>query len=172
MLKMPQQYCIVSLLSLCDETLKLLLRQINKSEKPKIRIKLRILKANVKKRQNFCCKNHFWAFEFTFNQKFRDLQYFTTKCINFSIHHYVSAFQGRRWQKHKSNHIFTFFRKIIYLKKNMATLPNTDCYFYYYSTCTKGDSCQFRHEPLAMNQETECRFWKLGKCATAHCMFR
>ena len=123
MLKMPQQYCIVSLLSLCDETLKLLLRQINKSEKPKIRIKLRILKANVKKRQNFCCKNHFWAFRFTFNQKFRDLQYFTTKCINFSIHYYVSAFQGRRWQKHKSNHIFTFFRQIIFLKKTWRLYP-------------------------------------------------
>ncbi len=49
---------------------------------------------------------------------------------------------------------------------------NNDCYFYYYSTCTKGDACPFRHEPLALTQEVVCTFWKQGKCTKPHCMFR
>ena len=82
------------------------------------------IKANVKKRQYYCCKNHFESFKFTFDQKFRVLQYFTTKCINFSIHHYVSAFQGRRWQKHKSNHISTFFFvKLYFWRKTWLLCP-------------------------------------------------
>jgi len=49
---------------------------------------------------------------------------------------------------------------------------NNDCYFYYYSTCTKGDSCTFRHEPSALGCETTCSFWKEGKCINVHCNFR
>ncbi|KAF5281971.1 hypothetical protein FQA39_LY00495 [Lamprigera yunnana] len=49
---------------------------------------------------------------------------------------------------------------------------NNDCYFYYYSTCTKGDSCTFRHEPSALGCETVCSFWKEGKCLNVHCSFR
>ncbi|XP_030747233.1 zinc finger CCCH domain-containing protein 11A-like isoform X2 [Sitophilus oryzae] len=47
-----------------------------------------------------------------------------------------------------------------------------DCYFYYYSTCSKGDSCGFRHEPSALGCETMCAFWKEGKCLNVHCNFR
>ena len=49
-------------------------------------------------------------------------------------------------------------------------LPGQDCYFYYYSTCTKADDCPFRHEPLALSNETVCIYWKvsqtfgLGEC--------
>ncbi|XP_017772677.1 PREDICTED: zinc finger CCCH domain-containing protein 11A-like isoform X2 [Nicrophorus vespilloides] len=49
---------------------------------------------------------------------------------------------------------------------------NNDCYFYYYSTCTKGDNCTFRHEPSALGCETTCSFWKEGKCINVHCNFR
>uniref|UniRef100_A0A8C5ANU1 C3H1-type domain-containing protein n=1 Tax=Gadus morhua TaxID=8049 RepID=A0A8C5ANU1_GADMO len=39
-----------------------------------------------------------------------------------------------------------------------------DCYFYYYSTCTKGDSCPFRHCEAAMGNETVCNLWQEGRC--------
>ncbi|XP_069678337.1 zinc finger CCCH domain-containing protein 11A-like [Periplaneta americana] len=49
---------------------------------------------------------------------------------------------------------------------------NNDCYFYYYSTCLKGDGCMFRHEPSALGCETVCSFWQQGKCLNQHCNFR
>ncbi|XP_066591811.1 uncharacterized protein [Prorops nasuta] len=49
---------------------------------------------------------------------------------------------------------------------------NTDCYFFYYSTCKKGDSCAFRHEPSALGCETMCPFWQQGICFNEHCNFR
>ncbi|XP_076750132.1 uncharacterized protein LOC143422989 isoform X2 [Xylocopa sonorina] len=49
---------------------------------------------------------------------------------------------------------------------------NTDCYFFYYSTCTKGDNCPFRHEPSALGCETMCVYWQQGKCLDDHCTFR
>ncbi|CAK1542572.1 unnamed protein product [Leptosia nina] len=47
-----------------------------------------------------------------------------------------------------------------------------DCYFYYYSTCTKGDNCVFRHEPSALGCETMCPAWQQGKCTDKHCKLR
>lgn len=48
-----------------------------------------------------------------------------------------------------------------------------DCYFYYYSNCTKGKpACPFRHEPAALAQEVVCTFWKEGKCTKPHCIYR
>ena len=41
-------------------------------------------------------------------------------------------------------------------------LPGQDCYFYYYSTCTRATDCPFRHEPLALSNETVCIYWKVG----------
>ncbi|XP_054264228.1 zinc finger CCCH domain-containing protein 11A-like [Macrosteles quadrilineatus] len=52
------------------------------------------------------------------------------------------------------------------------TRKNNDCYFYYYSTCTKGDSCLFRHEEGALGCEITCSYWKEGKCFNQHCNFR
>ncbi|XP_014482357.1 PREDICTED: zinc finger CCCH domain-containing protein 11A-like isoform X2 [Dinoponera quadriceps] len=49
---------------------------------------------------------------------------------------------------------------------------NTDCYFFYYSTCKKGDFCPFRHEPSALGCETMCTFWQQGSCLNEHCNFR
>ncbi|XP_072945554.1 uncharacterized protein [Epargyreus clarus] len=47
-----------------------------------------------------------------------------------------------------------------------------DCYFYYYSTCTKGDNCVFRHEPAALGCETMCTAWQQGKCLDKRCKLR
>ncbi|XP_046748104.1 zinc finger CCCH domain-containing protein 11B-like isoform X2 [Diprion similis] len=49
---------------------------------------------------------------------------------------------------------------------------NTDCYFFYYSTCLKGDACAFRHEPSALGCETMCSYWQSGNCLNEHCNFR
>ncbi|XP_031781520.1 zinc finger CCCH domain-containing protein 11A isoform X2 [Nasonia vitripennis] len=49
---------------------------------------------------------------------------------------------------------------------------NTDCYFFYYSTCTKGDSCAYRHEASALGCETVCSYWQQGSCLNQHCNFR
>ena len=43
-----------------------------------------------------------------------------------------------------------------------SVLPGQDCYFYYYSTCTRQDDCPYRHEPLALSNETECIYWKVS----------
>lgn len=47
-----------------------------------------------------------------------------------------------------------------------------DCYFFYYSTCTKGDSCPFRHCAAAMGNETVCNLWQEGRCFRTVCKFR
>ncbi|XP_074038782.1 uncharacterized protein isoform X4 [Leptinotarsa decemlineata] len=62
-----------------------------------------------------------------------------------------------------------FFKKMTDLD---SPKKNNDCYFYYYSTCAKGDNCTFRHEPSALGCETMCSFWKEGKCLNVHCNFR
>ncbi|KAI3370516.1 hypothetical protein L3Q82_025273, partial [Scortum barcoo] len=47
-----------------------------------------------------------------------------------------------------------------------------DCYFFYYSTCSKGDSCPFRHCEAAMGNETVCSLWQEGRCFRTVCKFR
>ncbi|XP_056413820.1 zinc finger CCCH domain-containing protein 11A isoform X2 [Hyla sarda] len=47
-----------------------------------------------------------------------------------------------------------------------------DCYFYFYSTCTKGDSCAFRHCEAALGNETVCTLWQEGRCFRQICKFR
>ncbi|XP_071306114.1 zinc finger CCCH domain-containing protein 11A isoform X6 [Agelaius tricolor] len=47
-----------------------------------------------------------------------------------------------------------------------------DCYFYFYSTCTKGDSCSFRHCEAALGSETVCTLWQEGRCFRNVCRFR
>ncbi|RZF32845.1 hypothetical protein LSTR_LSTR009396 [Laodelphax striatellus] len=54
----------------------------------------------------------------------------------------------------------------------MANKKLDDCYFYYYSTCYKGDDCAFRHEENALGCETVCPNWKAGTCQNVHCQFR
>lgn len=47
-----------------------------------------------------------------------------------------------------------------------------DCYFYYYSKCTKGDACPFRHCEAAMGNETVCSLWQKNRCFRNVCKFR
>ncbi|XP_032074601.1 zinc finger CCCH domain-containing protein 11A isoform X1 [Thamnophis elegans] len=47
-----------------------------------------------------------------------------------------------------------------------------DCYFYFYSTCTKGDNCPFRHCEAALGNETVCVLWQEGRCFRSICRFR
>nr|XP_028590027.1 zinc finger CCCH domain-containing protein 11A isoform X1 [Podarcis muralis]XP_028590028.1 zinc finger CCCH domain-containing protein 11A isoform X1 [Podarcis muralis]XP_028590029.1 zinc finger CCCH domain-containing protein 11A isoform X1 [Podarcis muralis]XP_028590031.1 zinc finger CCCH domain-containing protein 11A isoform X1 [Podarcis muralis]XP_028590032.1 zinc finger CCCH domain-containing protein 11A isoform X1 [Podarcis muralis]XP_028590033.1 zinc finger CCCH domain-containing prote len=47
-----------------------------------------------------------------------------------------------------------------------------DCYFYFYSTCTKGDSCPFRHCEAALGNETVCVLWQEQRCFRSVCRFR
>nr|XP_034354260.1 zinc finger CCCH domain-containing protein 11A-like [Arvicanthis niloticus] len=47
-----------------------------------------------------------------------------------------------------------------------------DCYFYFYSTCTKGDSCPFRHCEAALGHENVCTLWQEGRCFRRVCRFR
>ncbi|XP_052670467.1 zinc finger CCCH domain-containing protein 11A-like [Harpia harpyja] len=47
-----------------------------------------------------------------------------------------------------------------------------DCYFYFYSTCNKGDSCSFRHCEAALGNERVCRLWREGRCFRTSCRFR
>ncbi|XP_026131506.1 zinc finger CCCH domain-containing protein 11A-like isoform X1 [Carassius auratus] len=52
------------------------------------------------------------------------------------------------------------------------TMQGDDCYFFYYSTCTKGDSCPFRHCEAAMGSETVCTLWQEQRCFRDICKFR
>ncbi|XP_077994246.1 zinc finger CCCH domain-containing protein 11A-like isoform X2 [Glandiceps talaboti] len=47
-----------------------------------------------------------------------------------------------------------------------------DCYFFYYSTCAKGDMCPFRHCEEALGNEIMCTLWKAGSCYRDVCKFR
>jgi len=51
-------------------------------------------------------------------------------------------------------------------------LPGQDCYFFVYSSCSRGEACPFRHEPAALTNETVCNYWKAGACTKPHCIFR
>lgn len=55
---------------------------------------------------------------------------------------------------------------------NTMTNHGDDCYFFYYSTCSKGDSCPFRHCEAAMGNETVCNLWQEGRCFRTVCKFR
>uniref|UniRef100_A0ACB8F4H7 Uncharacterized protein n=1 Tax=Sphaerodactylus townsendi TaxID=933632 RepID=A0ACB8F4H7_9SAUR len=52
------------------------------------------------------------------------------------------------------------------------TNQGDDCYFYFYSTCAKGDSCPFRHSESALGNETVCTLWQEGRCFRNVCRFR
>ncbi|XP_075709729.1 zinc finger CCCH domain-containing protein 11A isoform X6 [Rhinoderma darwinii] len=52
------------------------------------------------------------------------------------------------------------------------TDKGNDCYFFFYSTCTKGDSCAFRHCEAALGNEMVCSLWQEGRCFRQICKFR
>ncbi|XP_071476519.1 uncharacterized protein [Diadema antillarum] len=47
-----------------------------------------------------------------------------------------------------------------------------DCYFFFYSTCTKGPSCPYRHSEPALGNEVVCINWQNGQCLRPNCAFR
>ncbi|EHA98764.1 Zinc finger CCCH domain-containing protein 11A [Heterocephalus glaber] len=47
-----------------------------------------------------------------------------------------------------------------------------DCYFFFYSTCTKGDMCPFRHCVKPLGNETVCPLWQEGRCFQPLCRYR
>lgn len=48
-----------------------------------------------------------------------------------------------------------------------------DCYFFYYSTCAKGDECPYRHQPAALGCKITCRQWEQNRsCTREVCKFR
>lgn len=47
-----------------------------------------------------------------------------------------------------------------------------DCYFYFYSTCTKGDGCPFRHCEAARGSEIVCSLWQENRCFRSVCKLR
>ncbi|KAB5584220.1 hypothetical protein PHYPO_G00104870 [Pangasianodon hypophthalmus] len=47
-----------------------------------------------------------------------------------------------------------------------------DCYFFFNSTCTKGDRCPFRHCEAAKGSKTVCKFWLQNRCLNKACRFR
>ncbi|CAL4066976.1 unnamed protein product [Meganyctiphanes norvegica] len=62
--------------------------------------------------------------------------------------------------------------KMALLLNTSAEETNTDCYFYYYATCSKDTACPFRHEPAAMNSQNTCNYWREGKCYKQICTYR
>ncbi|XP_070153601.1 zinc finger CCCH domain-containing protein 11A isoform X1 [Polyergus mexicanus] len=66
-------------------------------------------------------------------------------------------------------HDHSSFYKFLQMEHNHK---NLDCYFFYYSTCKKGDFCPYRHEPSALGCETTCTYWQQGNCLNEHCNFR
>lgn len=52
------------------------------------------------------------------------------------------------------------------------TRNNDDCYFYYYSTCAKGNACTFRHCAAALGNETVCPLWQEDRCFSQNCKLR
>ncbi|XP_063704717.1 zinc finger CCCH domain-containing protein 11B-like [Culicoides brevitarsis] len=47
-----------------------------------------------------------------------------------------------------------------------------DCYFFYYSTCNKGNACEYRHEPAALGHEETCKLWVEKSCFNRQCPLR
>ncbi|XP_071956686.1 uncharacterized protein [Antedon mediterranea] len=47
-----------------------------------------------------------------------------------------------------------------------------DCYYFYYSTCTKGDGCPFRHCEAALGVEVVCTLWRAGRCYKKACPYK
>ncbi|KAF7711224.1 zinc finger CCCH domain-containing protein 6-like [Silurus meridionalis] len=47
-----------------------------------------------------------------------------------------------------------------------------DCYFFFTSTCIKGDHCKFRHSEAARGCKIICNNWLENRCFRRDCMLR
>ncbi|KAF4080107.1 hypothetical protein AMELA_G00166670 [Ameiurus melas] len=62
------------------------------------------------------------------------------------------------------------------LEKSLQTTMNynqEDCYFFlFYSFCTQGDRCPYRHSEAARRSKAVCKFWLENRCFRKSCRFR
>ena len=49
---------------------------------------------------------------------------------------------------------------------------NTDCYYFYNTSCAKGNLCPYRHEASAVGCIDVCQEWLNGACNNFQCSFR
>lgn len=47
-----------------------------------------------------------------------------------------------------------------------------DCYYFFYSTCSKNEACPYRHCQQALGSETVCKNWLNKSCLDQNCPFR
>ncbi|XP_014223789.1 zinc finger CCCH domain-containing protein 11A-like isoform X1 [Trichogramma pretiosum] len=76
-------------------------------------------------------------------------------------------FRTMKCKEHDHSSFFKFLEIDIKMNTKM-----TDCYFYFYSKCTRGESCAFRHEPSALGKEVVCHSWQQGNCHDMRCSLR
>ncbi|XP_043473266.1 zinc finger CCCH domain-containing protein 11A-like isoform X2 [Leptopilina heterotoma] len=89
------------------------------------------------------------------------------ECVVLSV---ISSYtKKKKLLERVKEHDHSSFYRFLQMEQNQK---NTDCYFYYYSKCSKGDNCAFRHEPSALGCETVCSYWQQGSCLNEHCNFR
>jgi len=48
----------------------------------------------------------------------------------------------------------------------------TDCYWFLQGQCAKGEACEYRHQPEALQTATTCAAWTEGKCKNLACTLR
>lgn len=48
----------------------------------------------------------------------------------------------------------------------------TDCYWFLQGQCAKGEACEYRHQPEALQTTTTCAAWTEGKCKNIACILR
>ena len=54
-----------------------------------------------------------------------------------------------------------------------ANFQGEDCFYFLYSTCTKGASCPFRHQELCKKNESVCKEWESTRnCSDPYCSNR
>ncbi|OWF40385.1 zinc finger CCCH domain-containing protein 11A-like [Mizuhopecten yessoensis] len=49
---------------------------------------------------------------------------------------------------------------------------NDDCFYFFSSSCAKGDQCVYRHCEAARQSTVTCVYWKQNRCKTDDCRYR
>lgn len=58
------------------------------------------------------------------------------------------------------------------MERRKSKRQDTDCYFFVYGSCEKGNECPYRHCIESLGNEKVCRFWKRGWCGKVGCKYR
>lgn len=69
--------------------------------------------------------------------------------------------------RRRADRLISVSRLLLVMSKD-----SNDCYYFFNSSCSKGDNCSFRHCEAALGCETVCVFWKSGSCVRPDCRFR